>query len=110
MGSDKGVHIFCDRNKRQIRLSKEREEHLESEHPEMENQIDRIALTLLEPDRIIRSRTDDEVELCYRFFETTPVTRKYLCVVVKSTVADSFIITVYFTDSIKKGDVLWEKK
>ena len=55
MGSDIGVHIFCDRNKRQIRLSKEREEHLESEHPEMENQIDRIALTLLEPDRIIRS-------------------------------------------------------
>ena len=104
------MHIFCDSNGRRIRLSDERKEHLESEHPEMENQIDRITLTLLAPDRIIRSRTDDEVELHYRFFETTPVTRKHLCVVVKSSAADSFIITVYFTDSVKKGDVLWEKK
>jgi len=76
----------------------------------MENQIDRIALTLLAPYRIIRSRTDDKLELHYRFFETTPVTRKHLCVAVRSSAADSFIITVYFTDSVKKGDVLWEKK
>ena len=76
----------------------------------MENQLKKIALTLLYPDRIIRSRTDDEVELHYRFFETTPVTRKHLCFVVKATDADSFIITVYFTDTVKKGDVLWEKK
>ena len=104
------MHTFSDKKGRQIRLSEEREEHLKSEHPEMENQLNSIALTLIEPDRIIRSRTDDEVELYYRLFETTPVTRKHLCIVVKAPGADSFIITVYFTDSVKKGDVLWEKK
>lgn len=104
------MHKFSDKKGQQIRLSEEWEEHLKSEHPEMENQLNRIALTLREPDQIIRSRTDDKVELYYRLFETTPVTRKHLCIVVKTTDADSFIITVYFTDSVKKGDVLWEKK
>lgn len=104
------MHTFSDRNGRQIRLSEEREEHLKSEHPEMNNQLNSMALTLIEPDRIIRSRTDDEVELHYRLFKTTPVTRKHLCIVVKTSDADSFIITVYFTDTVKKGDVLWEKQ
>ena len=104
------MHTFSDKRGRQIRLSEEREEHLKSQHPELKNQLNRIALTLLEPDRIIRSITDDDVELHYKLFETTPVTRKHLCIVVKTTHTDSFIITVYFTDSVKKGEVLWEKK
>jgi len=104
------MHTFSDKKGRQIRLSEEREKHLKAEHPEMENQLNKIALTLLDPDRIIRSRTDDEAELHYRLFKTTPVTIKHLCIVIKATDADSFIITVYFTDTVKKGDVLWEKK
>ena len=35
----------------------------------------------------------------------TPVTEKYLCVVVKV-----FIITAYFTDKIKRGEILWKRK
>jgi hypothetical protein len=50
------------------------------------------------------------VELFYRAYETTPVTHKYLCVVVKAFPGDAFMITAYFTDSVKKGLVLWEKK
>ncbi len=87
----------------------ERKAHLEDEHPEMENQYQQMALTLAEPDRIVRSKTDPEVELHYRFFETTPVSSKYLCIVVKAKMNDPFIITVYFTDSVKKGEVLWAK-
>lgn len=33
-----------------------------------------------------------------------------MCVVVKVKVDDVFILTAYFTDAIKKGDVLWEKQ
>lgn len=40
----------------------------------------------------------------------TPVTEKYLCIVVKTSDNDPFIVTAYFTDSIKKGEVIWEKK
>jgi hypothetical protein len=42
--------------------------------------------------------------------DTTPVTEKYLCVVVKVLAGDLFIITAYFTDTIKKGIILWKKK
>jgi hypothetical protein len=49
-------------------------------------------------------------ELFYRHYCITPVTDKHLCVVVKSILEDLFIITAYFTDSIKRGEMLWEKK
>ena len=101
---------FRDVHGRIIRLSEERKEHLEFEHPEMANQIDRITLTLRHPDKIIRAKTDDEVELHYRYFDKTPVTSKHLCIVVKAGTSDPFIITAYYPDSVKKGDVLWEKK
>jgi len=76
----------------------------------MSGQIDKIEETLLNPDIIVRSRTDSEVELFYRYYDTTPVTEKYLCVVVKVLTNDIFIITAYFTDKIKRGDILWERK
>ncbi|MHC1635339.1 MAG: PBECR2 nuclease fold domain-containing protein [Candidatus Methanospirareceae archaeon] len=101
---------FRDIHNRQIRLTDERQEHIEVDHPEMSGQIDRIQETLLNPDIIVRSRTDPEVELFYRYYDNTPVTEKYLCVVVKVLTEDIFIITAYFTDKIKRGEVLWKRK
>ncbi|HIE15101.1 TPA: hypothetical protein EYP70_07505 [Candidatus Bathyarchaeota archaeon] len=101
---------FKDLNNRQIRLTDERQEHIETDHPEMAGQIDKIQETLLNPDIVIRSRTDPDVELFYRHYEVTPVTEKYLCVVVKILTEDIFIITAYFTDKIKRGEVLWKRK
>lgn len=101
---------FKDIHNRRIRLTHERQEHIETDHPEMSDQIDKVQDTLLNPDMIVKSRTDPEVELFYRYYNITPVTEKYLCVVVKVLTDDFFIITAYFTDSIKRGDVLWERK
>jgi hypothetical protein len=101
---------FKDIYNRQIRLTDERQEHIEADHPEMSGQIDKIQGTLLKPERIARSRTDSDVELFYRHYEVTPVTEKYLCVVVKVLIDDVFIITAYLTDTIKGGEVLWERK
>lgn len=70
----------------------------------------KIQDTLLKPDMIVKSRTDSEVELFYRHYVTTPVSEKYLCVVVKISVSGRFIVTAYFTDTIKRGEVIWEKK
>ena len=72
--------------------------------------VGKIQDTLLAPDTIVRSRTDSSVELFYRYYDTTPVTEKYLCVTVKVLTDDAFIITAYFTDAIKRGEVLWKKK
>jgi len=100
---------FRDIHGRIVRLTEERQSHLETDHPEMQNQTERIAETLLDPDRIVRSRTDEQVELFYKWYPTTPVTTKFLCIVVKALPQAPFILTVYHTDTVKKGVLLWEK-
>jgi len=101
---------FTDVFNKKIRLSDERANHLIETHPEIKSQIEKIKETLLNPDLIIQSKTDDEVDLYYKYYLVTTVGEKYLCVVVKVTIDDSFIITAYFTDSIKGGEILWKKK
>ena len=75
----------------------------------MTEAISRIAETLADPDKIVRSRTDTTVELFYRHYLSTAVTSKFLCTVVKVLPDDNFIITAYYTDTIKRGERLWEK-
>ncbi len=104
------MQLLKDVRNRSIRLTEERRLHLETEHPEMTGQIHRIAETLANPDKLIRSRTDATVELFYRHYQSTPVTSKFLCIVVKALPGDHFIITAYYTDAMKKGEALWEKK
>jgi len=91
-------------------LTDERQKHIETDHPEMFGQVNKIQEVLSDPDVIVRSKTDLDVELFYRHYDITPVTEKYLCVVVKILAEDMFIITAYFTDTIKRGAVLWKRK
>jgi len=44
---------FKDIQNRQIRLTYERQEHIEADHPEMFGQIDKIQATLSNPDMIV---------------------------------------------------------
>lgn len=100
-----------DKDGRCVRLTEERLGHLESAHPEMRGQIGRLKDTLAEPDQVIRSRSDINVELFYRLYDSTPVTTKHLCVVIKSLSKEhTFVVTAYFTDKPKQGDVLWETR
>lgn len=99
-----------DISNRAIRLTDERLSHLKTDHPEMQGQVEKIVETMIDPDRIIRSRTDPQVELFYKHYLSTPVTTKFLCVVLKVLTDDNFIITSFFTNTVKKGDVIWEKK
>ncbi len=94
-------HDGCD-----VRLTDERFAHI-LEHPEMQNQDARIVETLLSPDSIIASHHDPPVHLSHRLYERTPVTRKYLVVMVKYLESDAFIVTAFFTDQEKKGTRLW---
>jgi hypothetical protein len=95
---------------RNIRFTSEREDHITNDHPEMVGQYDKIKATLAEPQVIVKSKTDRNVELFYNHYQKTPVTEKYLCIVVKTLKDDQFIITAYFTDTIKRGEILWRKK
>ena len=101
---------FRDIYQRRIRLTIERQQHIVEDHPEMRNQLQEIEKTLLEPDIVVRSRTDPEVELFHRYYPSSPVSEKYMCVVVKASPEDPFVITAFFTDKVKRGEILWEKR
>jgi hypothetical protein len=102
------MESFRDVHSRPIRLTEERHQHLLAAHPEMADTVFRIAETLASPDKIVRSVTDEAVELFYKHYPSTPVTSKFLCIVVKFVAGGSFIITAYYTDTIKRGESLWQ--
>ena len=89
-----------------IRLTKERLTHILS-HSEMRGFEDQIEIVLQNPQIVRLSKTDNSVQLYYRYYKKTIVGAKWLCVVVKHTSNDSFVITAYLTDRVKKGVELW---
>lgn len=101
---------FEDVRGRSVRLTDERRAHIENEHPEMEGQIARIEATLLDPDLVVRSKVDTEVEQFYRYYGDTPVGGKHMCVIVKGGSAGPFVVTAYLTDTVKRGEELWRRK
>jgi len=66
-----------------------------------------IQQTLVAPDAVIASFSDEHAHLYYRFYLATRVGDKYLCVIVKIVADDAFVLTAYLTDKIKKGRRIW---
>ena len=91
-----------------VMLSNERMAHI-LEHPEMRGQESKIVETLTQPEVVIQSQTDESVRLFHRFYHRLSIGDKYLCVVVKYTQNNIFIVTSYFTDKIKRGEVIWKR-
>ena len=91
-----------------VQLTDERLAHI-LEHPEMAAMEDAIEETLAHPERVVQSASDEQARLSYRLYNGTLVGDKYLCVVVKVTEGDAFVITAYLTDTIKRGITLWPK-
>lgn len=92
-----------------IRLTDERLQHI-LDRPEMVGLESSIEETLVSPEIVIRSRSDPEARLYYRYYAATVASGKFLCVVVKSAQADAFVITAYLTDRVKKGEQLWPER
>jgi|YelNatPaOPRAMG01_1025707.scaffolds.fasta_scaffold205474_1 hypothetical protein len=74
-------------------------------HPSVTNREEDVKLTLVDPDEVRKSRCDTSVHLYYR-----RVDDKLICVVTKHLNKHGFIITVYLTDKIKRGEVVWKKE
>jgi hypothetical protein len=45
----------------------------------------------------------------YKLYPHSPVSEKYMLVIVEVTDAEGFIVTAFFTDKVKKGGLLWKK-
>ena len=101
------LRVVCKLGK-VVRLDRERWIHVLS-HPEMNKQRFWIKETLVEPDEVRQSIRSSEVWLFYKFYEKTPVTQKYMLVAVEVLDGEGFIVTAFFTDKIKKGDLIWKK-
>ncbi len=100
------MKVLKDYAGRAVRLTDERLGHI-LRHHEMADMDAAVRNTLREPQKVIQSRTDEHVALHYRYYHGTIVGDKWLCVVVKCTGDDVFIITAYLTDTVKQGDLLW---
>lgn len=100
------MKILLDYRGRSVRLTDERLVHI-LEHPEIANMEAAMEQTLHEPQLVRRSRSDKTATLSYRYYTETRVGEKWLCVVVKYSTNDAFVLTAYFTDKPKKGEQLW---
>jgi len=102
------MHVYVDYQGRRIRLTEERLEHI-LEHPEMRDMELRIPETLLHPEVVLESLSDPQARLYYRMYVATRVGDKHLCVVVKITDNDAFILTAYLVTKPAGGRKLWPK-
>jgi len=91
-----------------IRLDEDRWKHV-LEHPEMKNQSSQIEKTLVKPDEIRESKRSSSIWLFYKHYANSPVSEKYLLVTVKILNGEGFIVTAFFTDKVKKGELIWKK-
>lgn len=89
-----------------IRLTDERLAHI-LDHPEIVGLEGAIEQTLARPETVMESFTDPQARLYYRFYVGTRVGEKYLCVVVKISRDDAFVLTAYLTDKVKRGAQVW---
>ena len=99
--------ILIDYKGREIRLTTERRGHI-FEHPEMVEQFERIRDTIREPEVIVATTADETVHVYHRYYETTPVTSKYLLVAVKLLEEDAFVLTAFLSSRQKKGKIIWQ--
>jgi len=91
-----------------VSLDEDRWRHILN-HPEMKDQLDRIKETVMNPYEVRESTHDPSILLFYKLYEETPVTEKYLLVVIKTQNREGFIVTAFSTDKVKKGGLIWKK-
>lgn len=102
------MKILPDYQGRPVRLTDERRQHILM-HGEMAGMDLAIEQTLLDRQLVIRSRSDPEAALSYRFYRRTIVGDKWLRVVVKYKGVEAFVLTAYLTDKPKAGEQLWPR-
>ena len=74
------------------------------------DEMNSLRETVLEPDEVRRSIHDPNVWLFYRHYKKSPVSEKYLLAEVRIQNEEGFIVTAFFTDTMKKGKSVWSRK
>lgn len=103
------MQIVITKNGVPIRLTDERLNHIFKNHPEMEEQEEKIIATIKSPDLILAG--DFGELLAAKFYPKTPVAEnKYLIVAFKEiSKMDGFVITAYFSRKLStRRKVIWK--
>ena len=88
-----------DKSGRNIHLSKERWNHIVTEHPKLANSTEEIKDIVLNPLVVRKSKYDEKVIFHYKFYKELS---KYLLVSVKYLNGEGFIITAFYTRKLSK--------
>lgn len=86
---------------KRVRLTKAQWLHIRDRHPEIRGQQSKLRETLEQPDFVVESIQDGTIHYV-RYYTKTPVTDKYLLLIVKHLNGDGFIITSFFVNRIRK--------
>lgn len=86
-----------------IRITKRHWNYIVSKHESIIGIEEQIKETLKNPAYVRLSKEDNKVYLYYAAYG-----KYFVCVVCRHLNGDGFIITVYLTDSIKKGVTVYE--
>ncbi len=73
-------------------------------HPSIREKEKHVKETLILPDEVRISKKAQDVHLFYKKYQ-----HKFLCVVAKIYKGKGFIITAYYTEKIKEGELKWRK-
>ena len=93
---------------KRIRLTQVQKRHISFFHPEVLVNERMLMETLAMPD-LVTTGGQPTIHVLYRYYENTPVTSKYLAVVIKVLNREGFIVTSYFTDKIRRTKVIWKR-
>lgn len=74
-------------------------------HPVMRDRLEDVQQTLLNPDQIRLSKSDNQVYLFYR----EDGIKRWVCAVSRRLDDSGFLITAYRTSAIKEGELVWQK-
>jgi hypothetical protein len=100
------LKILEDYQGRRVRLTDERMSHI-FEHREMTGLEGLIEKALIHPEIVIQSLSDPQVMLYYHLLAQRRLGVNWLCVVIKLSELDAFVLTAYLTDKPKKGAQRW---
>lgn len=93
---------------RALKLTNDGWRHISTVHPELRGELEKVNQTIMSPDLIKRGNKADTF-MFYKFFPRTIVSPKYLVLVIKYLNTEGTVLTGYFTERIRKGEILWRK-
>jgi|SRR3989344_443503 len=74
-------------------------------HPSIRRREKEVKQTLIAPNIVKKSQTDQKVLLYYGKYNN-----RTMCVAAKHLNGSGFVITAYWANKIKKGEIIWPEK